>query len=114
MPTLMARPHNKYKKTVIEKTSSRPESRSRDEREPKLHPDTRKSIWAIVFLALSAVFTLAAFEKAGPAGALLYKGLSQLLGFLAAFPVFLRIFSGDVSQVNAQTDRVFVVHRHSP
>ena len=76
----MARPHNKYKKTVIEKTSSRPESRSRDEREPKLHPDTRKSIWAIVFLALSAVFTLAAFEKAGPAGALLYKGLSQLLG----------------------------------
>src|SRR6478609_6268547 len=73
--------HNqKFKKTVIEKTSSRPEPRSKEPKEPKLHPDTRKSIWAVVFLALSAIFTLAGFAKAGPAGALLYKGLHALLG----------------------------------
>lgn len=74
------RRNQKFKKTVIERTTSRPEPRARESREPKLHPDTRKSIWAVVFLGLSAIFALAGFEKAGPAGAVLYKGLHSLLG----------------------------------
>lgn len=72
--------NQKFKKVIIEKTSSRPDSRSRDSKESKLHPDTRKSIWAVVFLALSAIFALAGFGKAGPAGEILYKGLHALLG----------------------------------
>ena len=65
------------KKVTVEKFSSRPDPRPK---EPKLHPDTRKSIWAVVFLGLSAIFALAGFAKAGPAGAVIYSGLHQLLG----------------------------------
>lgn len=78
----MSRHHRnqKFKKTVIEKTFSRPDSRDRESKESKLHPDTRKSIWAVVFLALSAVFALAGFHRAGPAGDYIYESLHALLG----------------------------------
>ncbi len=46
----------------------------------RLHPDTKKSIWAIVLFALAVVLTLAAFAKAGPLGDMLYRGLQTLFG----------------------------------
>ena len=50
------------------------------EKEHRLHPDTKKSLWAIGFLAIAIILILAEFEKAGPAGSVLYKGLSFLFG----------------------------------
>jgi DNA segregation ATPase FtsK/SpoIIIE, S-DNA-T family len=47
---------------------------------PRLHPDTKKSIWAIIFFALAVVLTLAAFAKAGPLGDTLYQGFRTLFG----------------------------------
>ncbi|PIR05209.1 MAG: cell division protein FtsK [Candidatus Liptonbacteria bacterium CG11_big_fil_rev_8_21_14_0_20_35_14] len=45
-----------------------------------LHPDTKKSILAIIFFAISLIFTLSAFGSSGPAGNLMYKGLNSLFG----------------------------------
>jgi S-DNA-T family DNA segregation ATPase FtsK/SpoIIIE len=47
---------------------------------PTLHPDAKKSIWAIVFLVCAVIFTLAGFASAGPVGGWLYKILHGLLG----------------------------------
>jgi S-DNA-T family DNA segregation ATPase FtsK/SpoIIIE len=46
----------------------------------RLHPETKKSIWAIAFLALAIILILAEFGKAGPAGDFLYKVLYFLFG----------------------------------
>jgi S-DNA-T family DNA segregation ATPase FtsK/SpoIIIE len=46
----------------------------------ELHPDTKKSILGLAFIALAVIFTLAGFEKAGPAGSVAYRGLHALLG----------------------------------
>lgn len=48
--------------------------------EHRLHPETKKSILAVVFLGLAILFSLAGLEKAGPAGAWLYRLLHALLG----------------------------------
>ncbi len=50
-------------------------------REPRLHPETKNSIWAISFICVAAVLVLAWFSIAGPAGALIYQGLDALLGW---------------------------------
>ena len=49
--------------------------------EPRLHPETKNSIWAISFICVAAVLVLAWFSIAGPAGALIYSGLNTLLGW---------------------------------
>jgi len=49
-------------------------------REPRLHPDIKKSVLAIVFLGLAAIFALASFGNAGPAGSLLYLIFDRLFG----------------------------------
>jgi S-DNA-T family DNA segregation ATPase FtsK/SpoIIIE len=46
-----------------------------------LHPDTKKSIWAIVFVCIAVVLGLAGFNTAGPAGQSIYSGLDALLGW---------------------------------
>lgn len=69
----MARPKSKDKNAKNGKQNSAPGF-------ARLHPDTRKSIIAIVFLVLAAIFTLAGFAKAGPVGAWLYDILHTLLG----------------------------------
>lgn len=50
-------------------------------REPRLHPETKNSIWAISFICVAVVLVLAWFSIAGPAGALIYSGLNALLGW---------------------------------
>jgi S-DNA-T family DNA segregation ATPase FtsK/SpoIIIE len=54
-----------------------------DRREPpqhRLHPDTKKSIWAIIFAGCGVVLGLAYVRAAGPAGEFLYGIFAALLG----------------------------------
>jgi DNA segregation ATPase FtsK/SpoIIIE, S-DNA-T family len=46
-----------------------------------LHPETKKSIWGIVFVCAAVVLALAPFKLAGPAGTSLYQGLDALFGW---------------------------------
>ncbi len=46
----------------------------------RLHPDTKKSIWAIVFAGCGIVLGLAYVNAAGPAGEFLYGIFASLLG----------------------------------
>jgi S-DNA-T family DNA segregation ATPase FtsK/SpoIIIE len=50
-------------------------------REPRLHAETKNSIWAISFICVAAVLVLAWFSIAGPAGVLIYRGLNALFGW---------------------------------
>ncbi|HEX4104187.1 MAG TPA: DNA translocase FtsK [Candidatus Paceibacterota bacterium] len=47
----------------------------------RLHPETKKSIWGIVFVCVAVLLVLARFEEAGPAGATIYQGLYALFGW---------------------------------
>jgi S-DNA-T family DNA segregation ATPase FtsK/SpoIIIE len=47
--------------------------------EHRLHPDAKKSVWAICFFCVAVIITLAGFDAAGPAGNLLHQGLHFLL-----------------------------------
>jgi len=49
--------------------------------EHRLHPDTKKSVWALSFLGAAVVLALAGFSKAGPAGNAIYEGLDALFGW---------------------------------
>lgn len=46
----------------------------------KLHPDTKKSVWALLLVGVSVILSLAGFDKAGPAGHWLFVVLKTLLG----------------------------------
>jgi len=46
-----------------------------------LHPDVKKSIIAILFFGLALVLFLSGFDKAGPAGSYIHKGLGYLFGW---------------------------------
>jgi S-DNA-T family DNA segregation ATPase FtsK/SpoIIIE len=61
--------------------SANANSRKAAAREPRLHAETKNSIWAISFICVAAVLVLAWFSIAGPAGALIYSGLDTLLGW---------------------------------
>ncbi len=47
----------------------------------RLHPDAKKSIWAVAFAGFAVILALAAFGKAGPAGQFIYDTLTTLLGW---------------------------------
>src|SRR5512135_3184302 len=62
--------------------NGRPKSGDRNgEREARLHPETKNSIWAISFICVAIVLTLAGFAKAGPLGDLIFRGLDALFGW---------------------------------
>lgn len=46
-----------------------------------LHPEAKKSVFAIIFIGLAAILLLASFRQAGPAGNFLYRALDYLLGW---------------------------------
>lgn len=52
----------------------------KNNRKRHLHPETVRSIWAVVFLGLSILLALAGFHKAGPAGESIYFFLTKLFG----------------------------------
>ncbi len=65
------------------------------ETEHKLHPETKRSIWAIAIAGISIIFFLAGFHKAGPGGEFLYGIFKTLLGLgYFAFPAILMMVAG--------------------
>lgn len=64
--------------------------------ELRLHPETTKSIWAVVFLGVAIVLLLANFAKAGPAGNFIYNIFSYLLGVWGYFllPIIFVLMGG--------------------
>lgn len=65
------------------RNGKKPKERRREEeeeKEPRLHPDVRKTVLAVIFLGISVVMILSAFNEAGPAGEILYSWLSKLFG----------------------------------
>lgn len=66
----------KYRKKVSPAASS-----SMHHSEHRLHPDTKKSVWAICFASLAVLFALAWFGKAGPVGSVIYRGFETLFGW---------------------------------
>ena len=61
----------------------------------KLHPDTRKSIWAIFFIGSAIIFSIAGFGKAGPVGSWSFGILETLLGWgYFILPVSLLLVGG--------------------
>jgi S-DNA-T family DNA segregation ATPase FtsK/SpoIIIE len=50
--------------------------------EHRLHPDAKKSVWAICFFCVAVILALARFPgAAGPLGDMIYSGLDALLGW---------------------------------
>ncbi len=77
------------KKNDRRRTSEDPDPRRR------LHPDTRRSIWAISLLGVAVLLTLAGFHQAGPAGEMLFEILTTLLGWgYFVLPVSLFLLAG--------------------
>ncbi len=76
-----------------------------DESWLRLHPDTTRSIWAVAFLGVALILTLAGFHKAGPAGDALYSALDYLLGWgyfilpLSLFATAIVFFTADRRRV---------------
>ncbi len=64
-----------------ESVSANANGRKAAAREPRLHAETKNSIWAISFICVAAVLVLAWFSIAGPAGVAMYSGLDALLGW---------------------------------
>ena len=46
----------------------------------KMRPEVLSGVWAIIFLSLGIILLLASFDKAGPAGKLIFQGGSIALG----------------------------------
>jgi S-DNA-T family DNA segregation ATPase FtsK/SpoIIIE len=70
----------------------------------RLHPETKQSIWAIVFLGLGIILILAEFNLAGPVGEFLYKGLSFLFG-VGYFILPISFFALSVILLSSQKPR---------
>src|SRR3989344_6163686 len=51
------------------------------EKNPALHPEAKKSVFAIIFIGLTVFLLLASFKQAGPAGNFIYRTLNRLLGW---------------------------------
>lgn len=58
-----------------------PRARRKYKKETQLHPDTRKWLFVVGFLALALVLLLAGFHQAGPAGESFYKITKTLFGW---------------------------------
>lgn len=52
-----------------------------EDRPPLLHPDTHKSVWALVFLGVAIILLLAGLHNAGPAGEFIYRIFEGLFGW---------------------------------
>jgi len=66
-----------------------------ESKEPLLHPETKKSIWAIIFLGIAAILILASFKSAGPFGDFLYRFFEKLFGWgYYLLPLIFLVLSG--------------------
>ena len=53
---------------------------SRETEEFRLHPETKKSVWAVIFFGAAVILLLARFQSAGPAGGLFYNFFEWFFG----------------------------------
>jgi S-DNA-T family DNA segregation ATPase FtsK/SpoIIIE len=73
---------NGLKKSVQNDSNGRKENaKPAPAKDPILHPDATNSIWAIGFICIAVVLSLAYFTLAGPAGVMIFKTLNALLGW---------------------------------
>ncbi|MDP3948695.1 MAG: DNA translocase FtsK [bacterium] len=87
--------NNNFKNGRFDKLTAGRNGNRRGETEHKLHPETKRSIWAVCFAGLSIIFFLAGFHKAGPGGEFLFNIFQTLLGLgYFAFPIMLLMVAG--------------------
>ncbi len=61
----------------------------------RLHPETKKSIWAVILFGVAAILFLASFQSAGPAGNFLYGIFQSLFGWgYYLLPLILMVIGG--------------------
>jgi len=66
---------------MMTKKNGGEEERGIKETKHRLHPDVKKSVWAVAFLGVALILTLAAWGKAGPAGSLIHDIFQTLFGW---------------------------------
>lgn len=63
--------------------------------ELRLHPETKKSIWAVILFGVAAILFLASFQSAGPAGNFLYGVFQSMFGWgYYLLPLILMVVGG--------------------
>lgn len=61
----------------------------------ELHPEIKKSVFAILFFGIAIILLLASFEKAGPAGNFVYRVFEKLFGLgYFLFPLIFLVLAG--------------------
>ncbi len=84
----------------------------------RLHPETKKSIWAVIFFGVAAILILARFQNAGPFGNFLYRFFEKLFGwgyyllpliFLVLAGVFLASERRKIYQITSIGAVLFVI-----
>lgn len=77
---------------MAKNNNSRNGRNGNSEKEHRLHPETKRSIWAVVMAGFSIIFFLAGFGKAGPGGEFLLGIFKTLLGMgYFALPIVLMV-----------------------
>lgn len=72
----------------------------------QIHPDTEKTILAVVCIVIAAILILALFHKSGPAGEALYRLLTILFGLgYYLFPLIFLIMAGTFISGKTQDNR---------
>ena len=66
---------------MAKKKRKRKSSKSRKRDTERLHPEARSSIIAVAALGVAVILILAGFEKAGPAGVIIFDLLQKLFGW---------------------------------
>ena len=73
-----------------------------------IHPETEKSILAVIFIGIAAILILASFHNAGPAGESIFGILSKLFGLgYYLFPTIFMIMAGAFLSGREQQEKGF-------
>ena len=83
------------KKKKAKKVFSEEDFEEKNLIESRLHPETKKSVWAVVFFGLGVILLLAKFNNAGPLGAFVYNFLEGFFGWgYYLLPLILFVIAG--------------------
>lgn len=83
------------KKKKLKKVFIEEDSEEKKLIEFQLHPETKKSVWAVVFLGIGIILLLAKFNNAGPLGTFIYNFLEGLFGWgYYLLPLILFVVAG--------------------
>ena len=82
-----------------------------ESRTPRINPETKKSVIAIVCLGAGLLLILAIFEKVGPVGTAIYEGLVRLVGvgyFILPVVLFLLAITALTNRERRLTSAMFI------